>query len=158
MDEKFINMKPTKEILFYLDAEWVPLANTLQGLQDTHPEIHTAFLHRCNKWNKEKNDKGESATSPEYYWETQAHWYPELCKIICVSFAWFQNGELIVKSSYGSDEKKVLEPLVPLFNKVHTKGYIPCGVAINRYDLPWISKRMMANGLKPSALISTYGL
>lgn len=151
-------MKPTKEILFYFDAEWVPLANTAEGLKETHPELYVAFMHRCEKWNKEKNDKGEPACFPEYYWDTQAHWYPELCKIICVSFAWYQNGELILKSSYGEDEKKVLEPLVNLFNKVQSKGFIPCGAGILRFDIPFIAKRMMTNGLIPPNNLNLYGI
>lgn len=44
-----------------------------------------------------------------------------------------------------------------LFSNVATKGFILCGYAIKRFDMPWLSKRMMANAVIPPSSLCMYG-
>lgn len=152
-------MKPKKEQLFYFDCEWVPVVRDYFDLKMDHLLLAEAFGHQIVKWNTKRMEEGRSPIEDEsgLWWEEKAHFYPEFCKIVCVSYGYFNKGNFIVKSLYGKDERKLLEPIPELFDKVDSKGYILCGAGIVRYDMPWLSKRLMANGLKPPSNLSVYG-
>ena len=156
-------MRPTKEKLFYFDCEWVPIAKDLTEFENNYPELYKSFLHQYKKKGgdilpdrKNLEEKSEGMTIQEF-WDNKAHFYPEFCKIICVSYGYFNNGILVVKSIYGDDEKKIMQSVATLFNKVADQGYILCGYAIKRFDMPWLSKRMMVNGVVPPRSICSYG-
>lgn len=151
-------MKPTKEQLFYFDSEWVPVVNDYFDLKMDHPILCDAFDHQMEKWNSKRIEEGkESVDKPDWWWEQKAHLHPEFCKIVCVSYGYFNKGEFIIKSIYGEDERKLLEPIPALFDKVNSSGYYLCGYAILRYDLPYLSKRLMANGFRPPKNLNVYG-
>jgi len=156
-------MKPNKDQLFYFDCEWVPISRNLEEFEQDHPELYEAFVHQYKKKggdiiNERKNleEKKEGMTLLEF-WEEKAHFYPEFCKIICISYGYFYNGEFILKSVYGDDEKKLLTAFQEVLNKVTKAGLFLCGYAIKRFDMPWVSKRMMANGIMPPKSVFTYG-
>ena len=143
----------TKEKMFFFDAEWVPQSETYGLYQIEHPEMAEVFAHQCDKW-KGKDPKGWDYSK---YWEEKAHFAPEYCKIICISYGYFNKGEFIVQSIYGEDEYKILEPFRTVLDKVYKAGFVLTGYAIKRFDMPWLSKRMMINGIKPHSSISLYG-
>jgi len=93
----------------------------------------------------------------QQFWDEKAHFYPEFCRIICVSYGYFYNDEFILKSIYGDDEKKLMTAVKEVMAKVDKAGLFLCGYAIKRFDMPWLSKRMMANGVVPPKSICTYG-
>ena len=156
-------MRPTKEKLFYFDCEWVPIAKDLIEFEEKLPLLYKSFLHQYEKKAKDilpdrkhLEEKYEDMTVLEF-WDTKAHFYPEFCKIICVSYGYFHKGEIVIKSLYGDDEKKLMTSVAALFNKVEDQGLILCGYAIKRFDMPWLSKRMMANGITPPRSLCMYG-
>ena len=150
-------MKPTKEKLFYFDAEWTPVTKTLGELRILNPLLYEAFLHQCEKWNRKNKEEGKDHIDSSTYWLEKPHFSPEFCKIICVSYGYFHKDEIIIKSIYGDDEAKLMTSVSALFNKVEQQGLILCGAAIQRYDMPWLSKRMMANNIIPPKNINVYG-
>lgn len=150
-------MKPVKEHLFYFDCEWVPQYESIIDLRINDHILYEAFLHQCEKWNRQNAEEGKNSITSSVYWKEKAHFYPEYCKIICVSYGYYNKGEFIIKSLYGADEKKLLSPIPELFEKIDRLGWILCGYAIKRFDMPWLSKRMMANGITPPPCLSVYG-
>jgi len=156
-------MKPTKEQLFYFDCEWVPIAKNLEEFERDFPLLYESFLHQYKKKGgdilpdrKKLEDKSEGMTVQQF-WDEKAHFYPEFCRIICVSYGYFYNDEFILKSIYGDDEKKLMTAVKEVMAKVDKAGLFLCGYAIKRFDMPWLSKRMMANGVVPPRSICTYG-
>jgi 3'-5' exonuclease len=147
-----------KEELFYFDCEWVPVSESLLDLQMDHPLLYNAFLHQINKWNLERFKENEPLKTPEDWWVEKSHFYPEFCKIICVSYGFFKEGIFETRSVYGDDEKKLLTGLPKIFDGVAKVGWTICGAAITRYDMPWLSKRMMTNGIKPPKSLNVYGV
>ncbi|NJO92813.1 MAG: hypothetical protein HC831_30485 [Chloroflexia bacterium] len=145
-------MKPNKDHLLYFDAEWVPVSETLALLKVEHPKLYAAFESLRSKWEDKENAPN---WKPEEWWKNKAHTYPEFCKIICISYGYFNNGSFVIQSCYGDDEEKLLSS----FNTVLRKAanYTLCGYSIKRFDMPWIAKRMMANGISPHSSISVYG-
>jgi len=146
-----------KESLFYFDCEWAPQTKTIEELEIYNPRLYKAFTYQCDKWNAIAAEEGKPTLLYSTYYKIKAHFYPELCQIICVSYGFFNQGIFVVKSIYGADEKALLTSVADLFNKVHEKGLTLCGAGIIRYDMPWLSKRMMANGIIPSKNINFYG-
>jgi len=156
-------MKPSKEQLFYFDCEWVPISKSLEEFEKDYPLLYQSFLHQYKKKGgdilpdrKKLEEKSEGMTIQQF-WDEKAHFYPEFCQIICVSYGYFYNGEFVLKSVYGSDEKKLMIAVKEVFDKVHRAGLFLCGYAIKRFDMPWLSKRMMANKVIPPASICMYG-
>jgi hypothetical protein len=151
-------MKPKKEQLFYFDAEWVPVVQDYFNLKMDYTLLADAFEHQVDKWNaKRKEDGLTEITEMDKWWDEKAHFYPEFCQIICVSYGYFNKGEFIIKSLYGKDEKILLQSVATLFNKVNSSGYYLCGAAIQRYDMPWLSKRMMSNEIVPPSSLNVFG-
>ena len=150
-----MNLK--KESLFYFDCEWVPLTETLEELQIVNSRLYDAFLHKAEKINDLARQDGKEYVEPKILYKNKSHMYPELCQIICVSYGYFNLGVFEIKSIYGSDEYKLLNSVATLFNMVDVKGFTLAGAAILRYDMPWLSKRMMINNIIPPKNLNMYG-
>lgn len=150
-------MKPKKEQLFYWDCEWVPVVQDYFNLKMDFPLLADAFEHQVEKWLDKDDPYRLDPKGASQYWDEKAHMYPEFCQIVCVSYGYFNKGNFVIKSLYGKDERKLMEPIPELFNKVGQSGYYLCGYAIKRYDMPWLSKRLMANGFTPPSNLCVYG-
>ncbi len=143
--------------LFFFDTEWVPIVKDYSKLSK-FPKLKDAWDRRCEKWNQDKKISNESELTPGEYFELRGHWYPEFCKIICISFAYINKaGEYKGSSFYGEDEHELLSLFNNLLQSVANKKFVLCGAAIKRFDMPWVAKRMMINGLTPSKLLNVYG-
>lgn len=143
--------------LFYFDAEWVPIAKSYADVEVKYPALYDAWENKCKKWNNELELSGQKQKRSYDLWLEKAHWYPEYCKMICISFGYFNEDVFEVKSVYGHDELEILKKFQHVLNRVAGAGFILCGYGIKRFDMPWISKRMVVNGLVPPKNISVYG-
>jgi len=151
-------MKPTKESLLYFDCEWTPVSETFMNLKLDFPKIAEIFEHQVQKWENQRKVDGLSKFGTLHdWWEEKAHFYPEYCKMICVSYGYFNKGQFTLQSVYGEDEKKILTKIAEVFDKVNTAGLSLCGYSIKRFDMPWLAKRMMANDIKPPSNLAMYG-
>jgi 3'-5' exonuclease len=151
-------MKPPKEKLFVFDCEWTPISNYYFDLKMDYPELADAFEHQTEKWERQRKMEGlDKFGDLDAWWEEKAHFYPEFCKIICVSYGYFSKGEFVIQSAWGEDEKKILNTMQVVLDKVNQAGFYLSGYSIKRFDMPWLSKRMMINGIKPPPNISVYG-
>lgn len=152
-------MKPTKEQLLYFDCEWTTITEDYFGLKLDHPLLADAFEHQVKKWERQREVEGKSKFGDlDAWWDEKGHFYPEFCKMICVSYGYFAKGEFDLKSIYGDDEKELLTSVADVFGKVNDHGgFYLCGYSIKRFDMPWLAKRMMANGIKPPSNLSVYG-
>lgn len=145
-------MKPKKEELFYFDCEWIPVAENAEMMAIDHPQLYAAFLHQVEKWNAKDGVK-----QPQIWFEEKVHMYPEFCKIITISYGYFGKNGFEVHSLYGEDEYQILNQFNGLLNQTYAHGLTLCGYSIKRFDMPWLAKRMMANGISPHYSISVYG-
>jgi DNA polymerase elongation subunit (family B) len=151
-------MKPTKEKIFVFDCEWTPLTNTFFDLKMDYPLLAEVFEHQVDKWEHQRVMEGLGRFGKlEDWWEEKAHFYPEFCKMICVSYGYFNKGEFVIQSVWGEDESKILKKIQEVFDKVNQSGYVLSGYSIKRFDMPWLAKRMMVNGIAPPSNLSVYG-
>lgn len=81
--------------------------------------------------------------------------YPEFGKIIVASFGFITpKGELKIES-FSGEEKDILEKVKSLLVKVEDLDFWLCGHNIRNFDLPFIVKRMLINGIEPPKILPT---
>jgi 3'-5' exonuclease len=146
------NYAVLKDILF-LDIETVPIKMNFLELS----EIEKELWQLKTKYIQEKEGK----TPAEIY--EKAGIYAEFGKIICISVASFWDGEeqelsLKVKSYYGKEEREILIDFAQLLNKNRFKKQLRlCGHNAKEFDLPYICRRMIINGIKLPDAIALQG-
>ena len=143
-----------EEVLF-LDVETAPLYGTFtelaKPLQQLWTDKFTLFKER------NPNRYPESMTAEEAF-ETEGGIFAEFGKVICISvgYIFMQTGtrQFKLKSFYGEDEKVILEEfgtLLSTYCQKPTRNI--CGHNIKEFDMPYIARRMVINGITlPSVL------
>lgn len=134
--------------ILFLDIETVPMLPDYHSL----PENFTKLWNR--KAEKLKKDKDEN---PEQLYE-KAGIYAEFGKIICISTGYFNSDEFRIKSFYGDDEKKILIEFANLLNTFFNKNeYKLCAHNGKEFDFPYISRRMLINGIQIPQILDNSG-
>ncbi len=102
----------------------------------------------------------EDEESPDSY--ERAGIYAEFGKVVCISAGIFiPNGgkySLRTKSFYGDDEKKLLSDFSEMLNKsFYQANKVLCGHNIREFDVPYLCRRMLINGLKLPKILQIQG-
>lgn len=125
------------EILF-LDIETVPVHSSFDEMSDSfksHWEKKSAYFR-----------KDDELPSDVFQ---RAGIYSEFGKIVCISVGLIVGEDSFrVKSFAGEDEKKLLEDFSKMlisWDKTGTKQL--CGHNLKEFDVPYIARRMLVNGL-----------
>ncbi|WCL82132.1 3'-5' exonuclease [Saprospira sp. CCB-QB6] len=106
----------------------------------------------------------EEKMSPADYYPEKAGIYAEFGKIVCITVGVYIKNEtgqykLRLKSFYGDDEKALLQDFSAMLSKYfQRKGqqYI-CGHNIKEFDMPYICRRLIVQGLPLPAPLQIYG-
>jgi 3'-5' exonuclease len=130
---------PIDQILF-LDIETVPQYPDFDQLDEDFRYL----------WDKKSSFfRKDSETAADVY--SRAGIYAEFGKIICISVGLvrFRDGEpfLRLKSFYGDDERQLLLEFIELVDKLSDKTLWLCGHNGKEFDFPFLSRRMLVNGL-----------
>lgn len=137
------------ERILFLDIETVPQYRTFEELPEKFQSL----------WNKKADliRKKEADSAAELY--QRAGIYSEFGKIICISvgFVSVQGGKYSarIKSFFGDDETKVLNDFAALVNQ--SKFDTLCGHNGKEFDFPYISRRMIVNGISIPAMLNNSG-
>jgi len=84
----------------------------------------------------------------EVYRQTAA-FFPEFGKVACVSMAFVtKDGKVKYESFNGEDEVYILKSVRKVFDKIEPLGFDLCGQNIKNFDIPFLAKRFIINGLK----------
>lgn len=151
--------KDLKRILF-LDIETVT----------THPTFDDLSADMQKHWiSKSKNIR----TTAEYeddisrarkLFFDKGGIYAEFSKVVCISVGVLSTkGDKIkslrLRSYFGSDEGAVLKKFAAVLNKHfnRTNRYFLCGHNLREFDVPFICRRMLLNGIKLPALLNIPG-
>jgi DNA polymerase elongation subunit (family B) len=145
---EFLNL----ESVLFLDIETVPMCAEFEQLPDIFKKLWTRkseFLPR----------KPEDTPANLY---ARAGIYAEFGKIICISVGMVKTTDgkpgLKLKSFYGEDEKKILNDFIKLINtQYNKKEHLLCGHNAKEFDIPYLSRRMMINGIKLPPILDLAG-
>jgi|SRR5690554_3120997 len=140
----------TENILF-LDVETVSQFETYNDLDDRWRKL----WERKAKFLIKENEDAEDAYA-------RAAIYAEFGKIICISVGYLgkQNDKRVfrIKSFYGEDEKQLLNDFAELLNtKFNNTDYLLCAHNGKEFDFPYISRRMLVNGIALPHLLNLAG-
>ena len=88
--------------------------------------------------------------SIEEQFETKAALYAEFAKIVTITIGRIKEGKIIIKSYSDHDEKKLLTDFCDVMGKLSSKNKRTrfAGHAIKGFDIPFIMRRCLVNGIE----------
>ncbi len=134
--------------ILFLDIETVPQERSFDDVPESMKGL----------WDKKsKYFRGEEASASDVY--QRAGIYAEFGKIVCISVGFIiinGNERILREKSYaGHDEKALLEDFAAMLNKNSSKFL--CGHNIKEFDIPYIARRMLINGITLPASLNIAG-
>ncbi len=137
------------ESVLFLDIETVPLFRNYHQMPDTLRKFWDDKTARLTKAAPEE--------TPESLYG-RAGIYAEFGKIICISVGFIRGDTFRMKSFYGDDEKKLLEEFSALLNTNYcTPEKLLCAHNGKEFDFPYISRRLLINGLPLPTILRLQG-
>lgn len=137
--------------LLFIDIETVPFHPDYAELDDDWKQM----------WEKKAKWMVRGEQTSEDVWFQRAGIFAEFGKIICISLAYFQKDskELRVKSFYNDDEVVLLKLFIDVMHRhfYNLNRFAFCGHNIKEFDIPYLSRRILANGLELPALLNLHG-
>lgn len=124
--------------VLFLDIETVPANYNFESL----PENFQQHWDKKSAYFRKEDEKASDVYQ-------RAGIYAEFGKIICISVGILsQNNKFRVKSFFGDDEKQLLiefSQMILNWDKINSKFI--CGHNIKEFDIPYICRRILVNGL-----------
>ncbi len=139
------------EDILFLDIETVPVAEHMVDMSEdmqTMWDLKFQGLKRSGMFASESDDYG-----PEDAFFEKCGVYAEFAKVVCISVGFIHikdnQRKLRIKSFASEDEKVVLEGFADLVRKfIRSARHRFCGHNIKEFDMPFISRRMIVNGVE----------
>ena len=148
-------LKPTLDKILFLDIETVPQTASIDELS---PEMKHLWEDKFAIIKARMPEKYSEEATADYGYQNGAGIYAEFAKIVCISVGviYFKGSEkhIRTKSFAGHDEVKLLHDFALMASKflVSNQHYV-CGHNIKEFDIPFICRRMLVNGITiPNAL------
>ena len=138
--------------IIFIDIETVPCVYHFSEMDERGKEL----------WNKKTRFLQErEGVSPAQLYE-KAGIYSEFAKVACISIGLIvqKDGEqqIRLKSFAGTDEKVLLQEFIDLVEtKFAMPGYMLCAHNGKEFDYPFLSRRIIINGLKLPNLLNIAG-
>ena len=153
-----MNLTDLPKIMF-LDIETVPQQADISEISEDLAHLWEEKYHLIQKRMPEKyNDETTTAEA----FANSAGIYAEFGKIICISVGFIHFKGLKMhfrtKSFAGDDEKKLLTDFAQLLAKFCTsREHTLCGHNIKEFDIPYICRRMLINGIELPSILRISG-
>lgn len=122
----------------------------------------SSFDALSNEWKqlwqeKVQHSLPENETGAGFYLK-RAGVMAEFARIVCISMAYFKKEphlKLRVKSFYGFDEKEILQQFLQTMQQIekHNQHWCFAGHNIKEFDIPFICRRLLINGLHIPAFL-----
>jgi predicted PolB exonuclease-like 3'-5' exonuclease len=135
--------------LVVFDIETVSEYESYQQLLSENPKKAELWGRRC-VWLRSRYAENAKLDDDSLYL-AKAALQPEFSKIVCISIGQIKNdGASITVKSYSGEERDILSEFIKVNAAVMSKipGAQYCGHNIKRFDVPFIAKRILINGLK----------
>lgn len=87
----------------------------------------------------------------------QVSLFPEFGQIACLSYGVWKDGEMTISTIKNEgNELDMMKKIYMLFVKASANNLIPCGWNIKNFDVPWVVRKCLTNGLEVPSCLSTY--
>jgi predicted PolB exonuclease-like 3'-5' exonuclease len=139
------------ENILFLDIETVPQCPAFEQTDEIMRQL----------WEKKASYISKDGKTPAEIYQ-QAGIYAEFGKIICISagFLYPQGSEwhFRLRSCFGEDERALLKEFITLINRFEQQGNVQlCAHNGKEFDFPYISRRMLVNGLRLPHILDVAG-
>lgn len=140
--------------LVFIDIETVPSVSSYGELSQTEQTLWSHKV-RFTRW---------SEVEPETSFEERGGIYAEFGKVVCISIGFFYYDDsglrFRVKSFFDDNEVELLKSFSALMNEHFNSiiDYVLCGHNIREFDVPYLCRRMLINGLAIPTLLDLSGL
>lgn len=132
--------------ILYFDVETTGMCKNYEDLIDQNSRLAKLWEKRA-KYFRSNSSGMEDLTDSEIYLQ-KAGLEPEFGRVVCVSFGvWDDQENLRLTSFYGEEERQILEKTSKVLNNATSKGMKICGHNIKMFDIPFLGKKMIFNGL-----------
>jgi hypothetical protein len=140
-----------KKVLWF-DLETVGQTATYEDLERENPRMSILW----KLWQDKYKETNGNQTLNEL-WENKAGLHAEYGKVVCASFGYYDKDMNPKMSSfYGHDEKDILINCMGVMNNADKNGMYLGGHTICNFDVPYLWKRMLANGINPPDSINVW--
>lgn len=141
-----IKKSDIKNIL-YFDVETSGGFKNYEELLEGNPRLGKLWEKRA-KYFRSNSPGMEGLTDSEIYLQ-KSGLEPEFGRVVCVSFGVWDEGEnQRITSFYGEDEREILEKTAKVLANSVAKGMKICGHNIKMFDVPFLGKKMIFNGIE----------
>ncbi|PTB97596.1 3'-5' exonuclease [Marivirga lumbricoides] len=127
--------------ILFIDIETVPQQPNFQSLTEKEKEF----------WSYKSRYISSDEEAPEDVYH-RAGIYAEFGKVIVISLGWLagegDSARLRIKTLANDNEKELLQELIAILVKVDNSSTVLCGHNIKEFDVPYICRRILINGLK----------
>lgn len=146
----------SKNKLLFFDLETVGIEKDYTTLNEKNPELGRLFESYRN-WFEKRYPEDEGKSLDEIF-KNHAALVSDFSKIIVASFSFITpNNEVHTTTFADDDEKKLLQDVKNLLDKVLKLDFYLCGHNIKGFDMPMLSKRFIVNGIKPPKILPSLG-
>lgn len=160
--------------LIFLDIEshkgrpWKDLTMQMKQAFVNHHYKPEEDVYGVDNWTQFFTSKPEDEKQLELFihlknverqYNMKAGLIPEFGRVICVSLGIQGADEQLRTICYkGNDEVEILTKLATLLNKFGDKEYGICGWNTNGFDIPFLAKRYIVNGMHCPILLNPIGM
>lgn len=145
--------------LLFIDVETVSTHPELNATSDYERQLWT---EKARFWLKDYMEEVDPAAS---CYRDRAAILAEFGRVVCISIGYIVRGEetsqdaLRLKSFAGSDEVAILTEFNELMKKHFNDAnkYAICGHNLKEFDIPYLCRRMIMNGIKPTHMLDISG-
>lgn len=132
--------------ILYFDVETAGGYKDYESLVEKNPRLSKLWEKRA-KYFRSSVPGMESLSDSEIYLQ-KAGLEPEFGRVVCVSFGvWDEQEKIRLTSFYGESELEILEKSSKVLNNAVSKGMKICGHNIKMFDIPFLGKKIIFNGL-----------
>jgi len=133
----------------YFDIETAGRYPDLKTFYDNDKRGYELFLSKIEK----RGWLGE----PEKIYRQKSPLMPEFGRIVCATFAMIIDEKPVIKSYYDSSEKELITKVKNGLDKVKLLKPL-CGFYIKGFDIPFLSKSILKQGLKIPPILRTFNI
>lgn len=145
--------------LLFIEVATASQEKSFSELESKNPTIAKIFSDSrfsfAERFPEFKSGIENNGIDSNFLYEKCAGIYPEFGKIICVSLGALNNEGNVKISTFKGSEKDILLKVRAVLDKASEK-YTLCGHNIKSFDIPYLGKRYLINGLKPPVLLPTH--
>lgn len=141
--------------MLYFDVESAGQYPSLEEMELQNPRLAKLWVKRA-KYFRDNVLEMAKLSDAEIYLH-KAGMESEFGRVICVSFGLIgDDGSTRFTSFFGEDEKDILIKSNKILSNAAAKGMKMCGHNIKSFDIPFLGKKMLYNGITPSSSLQIW--